>query len=173
MTVVDARLGLVEKVRTLVNDQDMFLVEDVLSFLEQNKEYVEGHRLTPYQRVQPHGTIYNIYTSKPYSQWGSFEIVDSEGNDVPTTSYDAYNGVFFVNNVPPPLYISGDVYDVYSTAADILTVMAMRLPVKFDVQADGADFSFGQQLQNLLTLAQSYRAMAKIKGVDIDGLPDR
>lgn len=164
---VDLAATLIAWVRQLIDDPtgESFTDQEIQEALDRYKVHVIAYELQPIARKVGDVYVYNTYTS-PFTQWGTFTITDASGQEVTLTSYDGLNGVFHVNNIRPPLYIDGEVYDVYATVADLLEVKVMRLPIKHDVTADGATFEFDQLVRNMLDMARSYRAMSKVRGVD-------
>lgn len=60
------------------------------------------------------------------------------------------------------VYLTGSRYDVYATAAELLSIWASQVALEFDYSADGASLYRSQKAKALREQAEQYRRMADI-----------
>jgi hypothetical protein len=159
---------IVEFIRLLVNDpysDDMILQdEEIEDFLAHNEQEVNYLPLVYVPTVETGGiTVYKKYVSMYQTNWADdVKLYDHEYALVTPTTSDYKRGQWtFTVSTPPPLYICGTHYDIYSTAADVLETWAAKEKLNFDFSSDGQSFHRSQKLAQLAGLARCYRAKAQ------------
>lgn len=65
----------------------------------------------------------------------------------------------------PPLYLVGNTYDLYRTAADLLRQWATALAREFDFQTDRMEFKRNQQYRNLMQTASTYDSYRRVNTI--------
>ncbi len=80
---------------------------------------------------------------------------------VPTVS-DLIQGRWtFATSQIPPVFVSGQTYDLYAAAADVLEGWAAQVKLAYGFTSAGQTFNRQQQHQMLLALAEKYRQRAR------------
>ena len=128
------------------------------------QEFLDAHRLdvrlAPLRGEHDLAGQYFDY----YADVGNWEqdavLQDAAGNVLnPAVSEWLVGRWQFSDHTPPPVYITGKVYDVSGAAADILEAWAAKVALEFDFE-DGAKFQRSQKQKALLSLAREYRSKA-------------
>lgn len=189
MPVRSTMSSLITLVRTMIFDpsggSQQFADQDVQDRLDANRNDVR------YEQLQIAPSIVNLASTNNqpetifadyYSQYGWWEtdcVLQGQGVGgaawavlTPTTS-DYIVGHFQFENTPfvngtvpgqlPPVFITGKIYDIYAASADLLEFWAASLASAYDITVDGQTLRRSQLMAAKLTLAKSYRCMAKPK----------
>ena len=64
---------------------------------------------------------------------------------------------------PPPVFATGNVYDLYAASAELLEFWAAQLAGAYDITVDGQTLRRSQLMAAKLTLATLYRRRAKVR----------
>ena len=71
----------------------------------------------------------------------------------------------FAADTRPPVFITGKLYDVYRSAADLLEMWSAQYATRFDFTADGQSFRVSQAHVQLLDLAHTYRQKQRARSM--------
>ena len=150
---------LIGKLRTLINDPagegQTFTDDDLQAFLDARRRDVRRDQLT----VEPDGDgSYREYYSS-YENWEQDAVLeDAGGNELSPASSEWLVGHWsFASSTPPPVFITGKVYDVYGAAADLLEAWAAKVALEYDVAVGDQRLSRSQKAKALLALAEQYK----------------
>ena len=66
-----------------------------------------------------------------------------------------------------PVFITGKLYDVYRSAADLLEMWSALYATRFDFTADGQSFRVSQAHAQLLDLAHTYRQKQRARSYGV------
>jgi hypothetical protein len=177
---------LIALVRLKINDPSgspQFADLDIQNALDDHRDDIryEGMTIAPSivntaSTNNQASTIFADYYSR-YSNWESDAVLQGQGSTgaawivlTPTLS-DYIVGHWMFENTPfvngtvpgqlPPVFITGKIYDLYASAADLLEYWAAVLVGAYDVSVDGQTLKRSQLMQAKMMLAQSYRRKAK------------
>lgn len=152
---------LIARVRRLTNDvgsTPIFDDDAVQEFLDARRLEVRRARLMASRNAA--GEYLDYYAE--YGNWEADAVLeDAGGNTLSPASSEWLVGHWsFSSSTPPPVFITGKVYDVYGAAADLLEAWAAKVALEFDFEADGGKFRRSQKREALLALAREYRRQA-------------
>lgn len=166
-------LNLVNRVRLLIADNaappsQLFSDDTIQEYLDRNRQDVRYLELE-YAPTLVYGsnTLYLDYYSNIGGDWEEDEVLqDASFKDVTAsvTTYDRLVG-HWVFTVQPlfPVFITGKIYDIYASAADLLELWAAQLKLKFDFANGQQRMFMSQQIAGVSAMAAQYRAKAKPK----------
>jgi hypothetical protein len=173
MAVRTSMATLISTVRDLINDaaKTTFTDQQVQDKLDKTRwdvryEQLEaGPNLTT---LSPAGTFDWLDFYSRYQYWESDWVVnDGKWSTITPTSVEEITGHWVLPNAsgqtngqPPPVFVTGKVYDIYAAAADLLEMWAAIVVLSFDFVSDGKSLRRSQMSQQLLMLAKSYRCQA-------------
>ena len=75
----------------------------------------------------------------------------------PSTAEPIAGHFHFASTTLPPIFITGKLFDVYRSAADLLERWAAQYATRFDFTSDGQSFRVSQASTQLQALAKTYR----------------
>lgn len=110
------------------------------------------------------GTVVGWQSSNRYWEDGA-ALVDGSSSILSALSTDPINGYWTFTVNPTSVFVSGWIYDVYATAAELLTLWAGKLGAdvtKFS--ADGSSYEFASTKSQKLALASQYAAKSSTMG---------
>ena len=101
-----------------------------------------------------------------FAETGDWEsdaaLSDVEGTTLTPGAVNLLTGRWtFAAHQAPPVYLTGQTYDLYAAAADVLEARAGQLAGAYDFTADGATYHRSQQAAGLLALARQYRGRSR------------
>ncbi len=152
---------LIGQVRVLIGDlggASVFSDDEIEHALDAHREDVRYLELRAAETLTPTGVQYLDYYADR-APWEADEaLVNGAWQAVTPASADRLVGKWtFPAHQDPPVYITGKVYDLYATAADLLEAWGARVKLEFDFSADGQAYSRSQKLRALMDLAAEYR----------------
>lgn len=126
--------SLIDRIRVLIGDKDTiphFTDDDIQEALDTTqRQYTYARLIHIPTRAPGTGlTTFLTYRSPVGGNWeGGEQLFDSSYMLLAPTSADYLNGAWtFALHVPPPVYISGNTYDVNRTAATLFQAWAYEL----------------------------------------------
>ncbi|HLZ64390.1 MAG TPA: hypothetical protein VKR06_46260 [Ktedonosporobacter sp.] len=162
MAVRSTMAALISRVRLLINDplstSMQFLDQDIQDVLDEGRSDIVNMPLIP----KPTFTGSTIQYLNYYSQLGGWEddyvLKQFLVTVVTPSAVEPIAGHFqFAATTLPPVYITGKLFDVYRTAADLLERWSARWVLSYSVTVDGQSLQRAQAATALQTLAKSYR----------------
>lgn len=162
MAVRSSMTALIARVRLLINDPSgvtqQFLDQDIQDVLDESRQDIVNQALLG----KPTYTGSTIAYLDYYSDLGGWEddyVIKQYLTVVVTPSAaEPIAGHFqFAQSILPPLYITGNLHDIYRAAADLLERLAARWTLSYDFTSDGASFRRSQVVPSLLNLSKQYR----------------
>lgn len=175
MPVRGTMTDLIARVRLMIGDPNppasgqtlQFQDQDVQDVLDMNRTFVRNAVLRPAPKLVANGVInYSDYFAD-IGQWeadvqlqdGAFNVVaDMSASDLITGHWTwslANPGKI------PPIFITGQFYDIYAAAADLLERWSAVWVRSYDVSVDGQQMRRGQVAAAMLAQALSYRKQAQ------------
>lgn len=174
-------VALIGKVRLLINDpagaSQQFSDNQIQDALDDWRRDVRYEQLTPAPTLSNSGGIandpaqpgiaeYNWTDYYSSFQWWEQGEVLSDGHFItltPASSDELAGHWTFALAVPgqyPPVFITGRVFDIYASAADLLEMWSAVLLSSVDFTADGQSFHLSQLSAGKQRLADIYRRRA-------------
>jgi hypothetical protein len=83
----------------------------------------------------------------------------------PATSEPIIGHWTFSTDTRPPIFITGKLFDVYRSAADLLEMWSAQYVTRFDFTSDSQSFHVSQAPAQLLKLAQTYRKKQRARTI--------
>ena len=187
MAIRTTMASLIAETRLLIDDSDAscqtFSDQQIQNELDKTRDPVRYEELTPAPSVVnasesdagPAQYVWADYYSEFH--WWEPDVVIQDGHFVVLTpaASDLLTGHWqfqltpFVNGTPPgqypPLFATGNTYDLYAAAANLLEMWAAKAARAYDFTADGASFRRSQMAQGLRTQADYYRKQARVHTV--------
>jgi hypothetical protein len=195
---------IITRVRFMIQDlagqNQFFADQDIQDTCDEYVDFVryEGLQIAPTiintaSTLNQPSVIFIEYFSQ--FQWWESNVV-LQGNDIPSNAAwtvlaasqsDFINGRFWFQpptdeftspTVPgqyPPVFATGQIFDLYAASADLLEFWGAALASAYDVSVDGQNLRRSQLMTAKLTLAEQYRRKAKpriAKIVRDDVLPE-
>lgn len=175
--------ALIQRVRILINDTlpvgngQIFDDQTIQDVMDEGRLDITNHSLRSRPTFSGSTVQYLDYYSEPgLANWEDGMVLKQYLTVVVTPSViEPIAGHFqFSANVFPPVFISGLSHDVYRSAADLLERMAAQWALSYDMVVDSQNLQRGQVVNNLQTLAKTYRRKQRprtlsIKRSDLSG----
>lgn len=73
----------------------------------------------------------------------------------------------FAASTIPPVFITGKLFDIYRSAADLLEIWSAQYATRFDFTSDGQSFRVSQAHAQLLALAHTYRQKQRARTITV------
>jgi len=161
--------NLISRLRPLVADpssaDQQFSDDVILEALDRYQLNLRYDRLEPIETREA-GTgkrLYKIFISN-YSDWESdVTLTDLSYNTLTPATSDFNNGQWtFTNSIPSGVVLAtGQVYDIYASAADLCRLLAAKYAGNFDFTSANRSIKSSQKYDHWVQMEQQYRAMAK------------
>lgn len=138
--------------------------EELQEALDRHQTVHRYRQLCMEESIAPGGAVtYLRYHADGEGSWETdAEIVNNNYTVLTPTTSDYLTGRWTFAAEPAwPLYISGQTYDLFGAAADVLEEWAARVKCQIDVKSEGQDLKLSQQRAALLELAEKYRQKQK------------
>jgi hypothetical protein len=157
---------LIGLVRDLIGDaagaEQVFTDNQVERALDVHRWDHRGQMLLPQVTLTRGSTEYlDWYSDDPYWENAAILMDVAYASLTPSVS-DPINGRWSFTSHQAAVLISGNSYDPYGAAADLLEMWAAKVSIEFDVDADGASMRRSQKRQALQDVARQYRAMQRV-----------
>lgn len=170
MAVRPTMAALIARVRLLINDPSasVFSDQNVQDVMDETRVDYKNAVLIP----KPTFTGSTIQFLDYYHALGGWEddlvIKQYLINQVtPATSEPIAAHWTFSTTTLPPLYISGKLYDVYRSAADLLERQAAMWVLRYSVSVDGQNLQRSQAASALQALAKTYRMKQRAGTIEL------
>jgi hypothetical protein len=161
----------------MINDPSAVQFSDqvVQDRLDENRTDVRFLQLSAAPTLVNTSGVANYIWDTYYAgfQYWESDWVLSDGKFATLTpvSVDEITGkITFTSTAPgqiPPVFITGKVYDIYATAADLLEFWSASYVLRYTFASDGQTFNIGQITTQLTALAKTYRNKAQARTVPI------
>lgn len=114
--------------------------------------YIESYTLT-----SPPVTEFREFFSTEHYWEASATFQKSDYLETTPDTLNWNTGVWtFEASQNPPLFISGQTYDLYGASVDLLDMWIARVKLQFSFTTDGSKFNMIEQVKNLSTLRALY-----------------
>jgi len=157
---------LISLVRDLIGDpagaEQTFSDDQIERSLDVHRWEFRYLPLKPLNTVIGGSTEYRDWYSAEQYWEGDAVLCDGAYTRLTPASSDALHGRWSFAAHQPTVLASGNVYDPYGAAADLLEMWAGKVALEFDVDADGASLKRNQKQQALKDLAAQYRRQQRI-----------
>ncbi len=174
MAVRSSMAALIARVRLLINDTlpqgsgQIWSDQTIQDVMDESREDLMNVVLTP----KPTFTGSTIQFLDYYYELGGWEddyvIKQYLVNPVtPATSEPIAAHWQFAQTTLPPLYISGKLYDVYRSAADLLERQAAQWALSYNISVDGQNLQRSQAAVALQNLAKTYRMKQRARTISL------
>lgn len=100
-----------------------------------------------------------FWEDSPLIQGSSFATVTPATNDYLRGEWT------FATDQTPPLYISGQAYDLYGAAIEVLEAWLAKLKLQFDFEEDQQSFARSQKVRGIRALIAEYQRKARPPGI--------
>lgn len=174
----DTLADLVRRLRTLINDEAGTVWSDdrLCLFLDDYRQEIRYEQLIYAETYTTGGHVQYLEYYAPSGWWETgAELLDHTFTVVTPAVSDLLVGKWtFATSTVPPVFIRGSQFDIYASAADVLTAQAARVMLDFDfVSEAAAKYSRSQKHAQLLAQANEYRARsiprsARLHRTDMD-----
>lgn len=159
MAIRPGMVDLIERVRSTIGDTGttpVFADEEIQSALDERRAEVSG---VPLQADYPLTGSPTAFRA-PYGFWETDAIVSNGSGGALTASGSATDpiaGVWaFVTAPGATVYLTGRVYDLWGTAANLLEQWAAKVALEFDFATDQQRFDRSQKRVGLLQVAREF-----------------
>lgn len=173
MTIRTTMTDLVSRVRAMIHDPagDSAALDDdtIQEALDARRIDVIGLPLYAAPELIDGEFVWRSYGA-PYKDWESDAVLrDGEGDELSPSSSDLQTGRWtFADGQDPPVYLTGQSYDLYGASADLLDMRCAMTAEAFDFSADGSRFDRSQVNKAWTNLAGQYRARSRpVSGVQV------
>jgi hypothetical protein len=163
----NSMIQLIERIRLLIKDpvsaSPMFSDDEIEATLDVNRTDMPPTELTPREQYGSGGVVlYKDYYAGIGAWEGDYVLQDSNWDTLTSETAELLIGVWhFAEHQDMPVYVSGKVYDLYATAADLLEMKLSKVSDQFDFSSAGASFSRSQQSRMIQALIDKYRAQTR------------
>lgn len=163
--------ALISAMRGMVNDPagatQAFSNDDIATALDANRVDVRLMELQPAHTVVEGGAVQYLDYFAPYGAWESGEILqNSRFATLVPASAEMLTGVWHFNaHQPPPVFLTGRVYDLPAVAADLLEIKLQSVSSGFDFSVDGLSVNRGSQAATLKQSISQMRARQRVKTI--------
>lgn len=158
--------ALITRLRTLVADpaggSQVWADDDLQLALDAHRHQARYAELAPLDSVAPGGAItWLVWVARETDWEDSPELVNSAYTVITPASSDLIRGRWtFASHQAAGVLITGDAFNVYAAAADVLDMWAAKVAREFDFTTDNATFRRSQQAAALRAQAEAYRTRA-------------
>lgn len=142
---------LITRLRRAVGDpagaSQTFSDDELQDFLDAHRLEVRTVELEPVRSVASGGAVSYLEYMAPRGSWEDSPVLQSNSY-APLTpaSSDLLRGRWtFATNTLAPVYITGQVYDLYGAAVDALLAVSATASQEFDFAEDGQSFTRSQK----------------------------
>lgn len=174
MAVRSSMAALIARVRVLINDTlpvnngQIFTDQTIQDVMDESRQDYTSFVLEP----RPTFSGSTIQWLDYYSELGGWEddyvIKQYLINQVTPSLSEPISGHWqFSTTTLPPLYITGKLYDVYRSAADLLERQAAQWVLRYSMSVDGQNLQRGQVATALQTLAHTYRRKQRAMSIQL------
>ena len=158
--------ALITRLRTLVADpagaSQIWADDDLQLALDAHRHQARYAELAPLDTVAPGGAISWLVWVATQTDWeDSPELVNASYTVITPASSDVIRGRWtFSSHQSAGVLITGDAFNVYAAAADVLDMWAAKVAREFDFSTDNASFKRSQQAAALREQAEASRTRA-------------
>jgi hypothetical protein len=178
MAVRSTMNALISRVRLLINDpsgaSQIFTDQAIQDKMDEARLSYYNESLTGIPTFSGASVVYLDYESqfgngRPIGGWEDGYTIKQYLTVVVTPSVlEPIIGHWtFAADTRPPVFITGNLYDVYRSAADLLEMWAAQYATRFDFTSDGQSFRVSQAHAQLLDLAHTYRQKQRARTITV------
>lgn len=180
---------IIAMLRNLINDPasgGQFSDDQLQDALDDNRTSVVQSSLAPTPTYTTSGAQ-NLSWASHRAPWETATLQDADYNVVTPASEDLRRGAWATSTHYDALLITGNAYNIYAAAADVLDTWCVILRTSIDVASSGDSVKANQLYTNMVDLAKRYRSMSfatqkpgqsgaistgKLKRSDVGGVPE-
>ena len=170
MAVRTTMTNLIARTRTLTGDTGSPAVFDDQAYQDALDHYMVDIRLLalrPAERIGAGGAVTFVEYFAPWSDWEAGATIQTQtfATLTETTDYtaDYLAGIWTMTASQwPPLFLSGQTYDIYRAAAEILRAWAAKLALAYDYSQNGQQFIRSQQRKALQEIAADLERKGRV-----------
>jgi hypothetical protein len=162
---------LISRLRLLIGDpaggSQVFADQELQDALDLRRDDVRYLAPAAAETIAPGGTVQYLDYYADRAPWEADEaLVDGNWATLTPASADRVVGRWtFAASTPPPVYVTGKVYDLYAAAADVLEAWAATVKLDFTFTTDGQQFTRAQKFNQIAALAADYRRRSRPQAV--------
>lgn len=155
--------ALIAHVRLLIHDPagvaQVFTDQQVQDALDNHRVNIRYLMLTPAETIGAGGVVSYLDYYAEQGDWEANEVLQDGryATLTPATVNRIAGHWTFTASQPPPIFVTGRVYDLYGAAADLLEAWVGRVKMDTNFSADGHSFDRSQRGKALVELAREYR----------------
>lgn len=158
--------ALITRLRMLVSDpagaSQVWADDDLQLALDAHRHEARYEELAPRDTIAAGGAITWLVWVSPFTDWeDSPVLVDATYTVITPAGSDLIRGRWtFSSHQAGGVLITGDAFNVYAAAAEVLDMWATKTAREFDFTTDNATFRRSQQAAGLRAQAEAYRTRA-------------
>lgn len=160
--------ALISRTRDLISDpagiSQVFSDDDIQGALDRRRLDVRYLELTWAEQIGAGGAVSYLDYWAPVGEWEGGETLQG-GNwqTLTATTVDRALGKWtFASSTAPPVFLTGQTYDIYRAAVDLLRQWKAKLKLtSYDFSSDGQSFSRKQRLEAIDQLVADYLGQAR------------
>lgn len=141
--------------------------DELQDFLDDHRVEVRTAELIPVRSVASGGAVSYLEYMAPRGFWEDSPTLQSNSyaTIVPATSDLLIGRWTFAASQTAPVYITGQVYDLWGAAVEAAEAWIGKLARDFDFATDGQRFDRSQKVRGLERVAETYRRKARPPGI--------
>lgn len=168
MSVRPTLNGLITALRGMVNDPAgaaaMFSDDDIAAALDANRVDVRQMELAPAYTIVEGGAVQYLDYFAPYGAWELGEVLQNSrfATLTPASAEPLVGAWHFGAHQPSPVYLTGRVYDLAATAADVLEMKLGKAGDRVDFSVDGLSVNQGSAISALQRSISRFRFQQRV-----------
>ena len=176
MSVRTTMADLITRVRELIGDPVIAGTPSTSTYTDQQiQDALDAHRtqvrnapLRPLQTANTSGTVTYRDWFAPRGGWEASPVLtDASWSVLTPSASDCLTGEWTFSTDQTWVNASGNLFDIYGAAVDILYLTLQALSAQFDFAADGQSFSRSQQAAGVRALIDAYRVKVRAPAIRI------
>lgn len=176
MSVRTTMADLITRVRELIGDPVIAGTPSTSTYTDQQiQDALDAHRtqirnapLRPLQTANTSGTVTYRDWFAPRGGWEASPVLtDASWAVLTPSSSDCLAGEWTFSTTQASVLVSGQCFDLYGAAIDMLYLVLQSKAAEFDFTADGQSFSRSQQMAGVRALIDAYRVKVRAPAIRI------
>jgi len=170
--------ALISRVRLLINDpagsSQQFSDQTIQDKMDESRISFYNEPMTGIPTFSGASVVYLDYEThfngtEPIGGWEDDYVLKQylTVTVTPATSEPIIGHWTFASDTRPPVFITGKLFDVYRSAADLLEMWSAQYATRFDFTSDGQSFRVSQAHTQLLDLAHTYRQKQRARSYGV------
>jgi len=176
MSVRTTMADLITRVRELIGDPVIAGTPSTSTYTDQQiQDALDAHRtqvrnapLRPLQVANTSGTVTYLDWFAPRGAWEASPVLTDGAYGVLTPSAsDCLAGEWTFSTTQTSVLVSGQCFDLYGAAIDMLYLVLQSKAAEFDFATDGQSFSRSQQAAGIRALIDAYRTKVRAPAIRV------